>query len=453
LFALHPLNVESVAWVSERKNVLSTFFWLLTLLCYAKAVASGEWRVTWTETAATKADSSPATRHSSLFYWLALLFFALGLMSKPMLVTLPFVLLLLDYWPLGRVTGGPPSPGFGAASKWRVARIWHLVLEKIPFFWLSAIACVVTFLVQQQGKAVQSLGRYPVGGRIENAFVSICRYLGKTFWPEQLTVFYPHPGHWPWTTFVTATVFVLTVCLIVLWQGRRSPFLVTGWFWFLGTLIPVIGLVQVGQQAMADRYAYVPLIGVFIIVSWAAAEFYTRWKPPGAITAIAAGMVLAACAMRTRDQLGCWQNDVTLFRHAIALTPDYVKGHLTLGYYFEHHGRPDEAIVYYRSAIGLDPDNLTAHVNLGAVLESCGRTEEAVKEFREAVRIAPGQPEVHYNLGCELVRSGRRSEAIEQFTEALRLRPGFVPAEQGLRELGVLPEEPAIIPPAFAPAQ
>jgi hypothetical protein len=429
LFAVHPLNVESVAWVSERKNVLSTFFWLLTLLAYtryAQWMASDRCQVT-----RTNSIFSPATRHPSRFYWLALLFFALGLMSKPMVVTLPFVLLLLDHWPLGRWR-------INSFQDWR-GRLPRLAWEKVPFFLLSAVACVVTLLVQQQGKAVQSLGRYPIDGRIENAFVSCCRYLGKTFWPENLTVFYPHPGHWPLAANVPAAVFVLAACLIVVWQGRRFPFLVTGWFWFLGTLIPVIGLVQVGMQSMADRYTYVPLIGIFIIISWSAAEIFAHARSAKPMAVITAGLVLTACAFRARDQLGYWQNDGTLFRHAIAVTPSYFKGYLTLGNYLKQQGFLNEAMDNYRAAIRIDPDNLAAHVCLGVILENIGRTEEAVSEFREAARIDPHSPEVRYDLGCELIRLGRRDEAIEQFTEALRLRPGFKLAEQSLHALGVSP--------------
>jgi cytochrome c-type biogenesis protein CcmH/NrfG len=238
---------------------------------------------------------------------------------------------------------------------------------------------------------------------------------------------------------VPAAVFVLAACLIVVWQSRRFPFLVMGWFWFLGTLIPVIGLVQVGPQAMADRYAYVPLIGIFIIISWGATGVFAHWRFPKAVITIAAGLILTACAFRTRDQLGCWQNDGTLFRHAIAVTPNYFKGYLTLGNYFEQQGFLNEAMDNYRSAIRIDPNNLATHVKLGTVLEKTGRTEEAVGEFREATRIDPQSPEIRYDLGCELYRLGRRDEAIEQFTEALRLKPDFALALQSLHELGVSP--------------
>ena len=411
LFALHPLNVESVAWVSERKNVLSTFLWMLTLLGYVRYV-----------------EESKARSHGDKkYYGLSLLLFACGLMSKPMLVTLPFVLLLLDGWPLGRWR-------MDLFQDWR-KRLPRLAVEKMPFFLLSVLSCIVTFLVQQHGNAVQTTGHYPIGGRIENAFVSYCRYLGKVIWPVNLTVFYQHPGHWPLILAVPAAALVLLICLLVVWQGRRFPFLVLGWFWFFGTLIPVIGLVQVGPQAMADRYAYVPLIGVFILISWGAAGIFARWQIPKAVIATVAVIFVSTCALVARTQLAYWQNDETLFQRAVTITPTYTTGHLTLARYLELHGRVEEAMEQYRTAIQLAPNNLPAHVNLGAMLVKSGRIAEAADEFQEAVRIDPQSPETHFNLGCILFRLGRRDEAIEQLQEALRLKPDFVLAQQALQTI------------------
>jgi tetratricopeptide (TPR) repeat protein len=282
---------------------------------------------------------------------------------------------------------------------------------------------------------VQTTEHYPIDGRIENAFVSYCRYLGKAFWPENLTVFYPHPGHWSWMLAVAAAVLVLLICLLVVWQGRRFPFLVMGWFWFLGTFIPVIGLVQVGPQAMADRYAYVPLIGVFILFSWGAAYVFSRWQIPKTVIATAALILLSACALTARNQLAYWQNDETLFQHAVTLVPTYTTGHLALASYLEHQGRADEAMTHYRLAIQLAPNNLPAHVNLGAMLVKSGRLQDAADEFREAIRIAPQSAEVHYNLGCILFQLGQRDGAIEQLQQALRLKPDFALAQQALQAI------------------
>ncbi|MGA3268996.1 MAG: hypothetical protein ABSE16_19530 [Verrucomicrobiota bacterium] len=311
VFAIHPLRVESVAWVSERKDVLSGVFFMLTLLCYAKAVtrlrseasarqASDEWRVTRDRGTGDKAQviASPVTRHPSLFYWLAVLFFALGLMSKPMLVTLPFVLLLLDYWPLGRFT---PTSDVG---------VQRLLVEKIPFFALSAAVCLVTFVVQQQSGAVAQLARYPLPDRLGNVFVSYARYLGKTFWPVGLANFYPYPGPWPDEQVVLAVVLFAGLDAAALALGRRFPYVAVGWFWFVGMLIPVIGLVQVGDQSMADRYTYLPQIGLGLLVAWGAVELLGRAALPRRrrLLGSAAVVTLAALMAVAHVQTGYWRD-------------------------------------------------------------------------------------------------------------------------------------------------
>jgi predicted TPR repeat methyltransferase len=274
-------------------------------------------------------------------------------------------------------------------------------------------------------------------------FVAYNGYLGKTFWPDNLAIFYPHPGHWPLMRVALATAFVFAAGLAAWYQGRRFPFLITGWFWFLGTLIPVIGLVQVGRQSMADRYTYVPLIGIFIVISWGAAEVTARWKLPKTIIAIVAGLVLIAGFLRARDQLGYWRNDGTVFQRVLAVTPDdnYTEGlaRLKLGLYWHRTGRVDEAIDNYRRIIQIEPDNLPAHVNLGNALDAAGRLDEAVGEFRTAVRINPQSYMPHYNLGFELMCLGQRDEAIKELRQAMQIKPDFTEAEQRLRELGVSP--------------
>ena len=415
LFAVHPLNVESVAWISERKNVLSTLFWLLTLLAYARYVQ---------ERNLSDTTGFPAKNHSGRYSGFALAAFACGLMCKPMLVTLPCTLLLLDCWPLNRWR-------MDSLPDWR-KRLPRLLLEKTPFFVLAALSSAVTLLVERP-----AFVHYPLTGRIENAFVSYSRYWGKTFWPENLAVFYPYAGHWEVAVWAPAALFVIMATLAAWHWGRRWPFLMTGWFWFLGTLVPVIGLIQVGAQSMADRYAYVPLIGIFIIVSWGAAELFRRWRVPTAVTGVVAVFVLAASAMVTRHQLGFWQNGGTLFMHAVAVTQNNVLAYYNIGYDLDSKGKPLEAMKYYRAAIQIDPNAMNAHMNLGLDLERAGQYHEALEELTKAARIAPQDVGVHFDLGCVLVEQGYREQAIEQFKEALRLKPGLKLAELRLQELGV----------------
>jgi hypothetical protein len=282
LFALHPLRVEPVAWISERKGLLSTLFWLLSVWAYARAVAGEKWRVTKPEELTVASDSSLVTRHSSRFYWLALLFFACGLMSKPMVVTLPFALLLLDYWPLGRIDL--------SMIRSQPSTLLRLVLEKIPFFALAAASCAVTFWVNRKFGNMVALADTSMSARIENTFISYARYVGKTFWPVNLALPYPLSGHWPWGAVVCATLLLVALTVVAFWLGWRRPYVLVGWFWFLGTLVPVIGLIQWGSQAMADRFTYVPLIGLFIILAWGAGELAARWSVPKAL------MLAACCA-------------------------------------------------------------------------------------------------------------------------------------------------------------
>jgi protein O-mannosyl-transferase len=432
LFALHPLNVESVVWISERKNVLSTCFWLLTIFAYARyvhGVTSGTCQGTRTESLLSR-----VTCHVSRFYVLALLFFALGLMSKPMLVTLPFVLLLLDDWPWERWR-------MTSVREWRV-RLPGLAWEKAPFFILSVLSCAVTLLVQQHGEAMKFMGRFPLGGRIENVFVSYPRYLCKTCWPVNLAVLYPHPGHWPPLTVAVAATFILAASYVVIGPGKKYQYLYTGWFWFLGTLIPVIGLIQVGGQSMADRYAYVPLIGIFIMASWGAFQILQGLKFPRMAMFAAAGIILVASACQSRKQLNYWQNDEILFRHVLAITKNNVVAHVMLGANLADAGKLEEAIKHYQEALAIAPDDMFAshvHYDLGNALSGAGQFAEAEKEYRIALRIDPNLFQAHYNLGILLGSLGRREEAIEQITIAVRLKPELPDWRQRLQALGVSP--------------
>ena len=361
LFALHPLHVESVAWIAERKDVLSAFFGLLSLLAYAR-YAQGR-----------SENSAPRITHYTLrppaiSLLPSLLFFALGLMCKPMLVTLPFLLLLLDYWPLCRFE-------FKTQNS-KLKTLLPLALEKWPFFFLSAVSCLVTVLVQQ--RAMQPLTNLSISSRVGNALVAYTRYLGKTFWPAHLATPYPHPGHWPLPQVLLAAALLIGLTLGALSLYRKLPFVLTGWLWFLGTLVPVIGLVQVGEQSMADRYSYLPLIGLFIILAWGGRAAASRWHVSGVALGSAAGLILFPCAWRARAQLRCWQNSESLYRHAVAVTKNNWIGYYNLGSCLDAEGRTDEAMTNYFKAVAMQPHYPDPLNNIGCTL--AGR-----KQFAEAV--------------------------------------------------------------------
>ena len=411
LFAWHPLHVESVAWISERKDVLSTFWGLLTLLAYARFAQS---RVERQESRDKNPSPALDPRRSTLGYFLALIFFALGLMCKPMLVTLPFVLLLLDFWPLQRVK--VQNPGF---------RVRGLVFEKTPFFLLSAASCVVTFFAQRNGEAVVSLAKVSLGYRLENAPVAIGRYLLKTIWPADLAVIYPMPDKIPALAIAAAGAALILVSAVAWRARRRSPYLLVGWFWFLGTLVPVTGLVQVGGAAMADRYAYIPSIGLFLAVAFGCRELAARFQFPPIAAVAAAVLILGGCLLATEQQLRFWRDSETLFRHALAVTRDNDIAHANLGVALEQQGKWDEALAEYRAAARLAPGRYQTHNNLGNLLDKMGRPEPALAEYREAVRLNPGLPSLRDGLGSVLAEVGRFSEAMNEFTNAARLDPAY----------------------------
>lgn len=399
LFAWHPLRVESVAWVAERKDVLSGFFGFAVLWAYAgyaerrRDGAGSAWR----------------------FYALALVAMALGLMAKPMLVTLPCVLLLLDFWPLRRVTKN------AAAT---------LVLEKLPFFALAAGSSYVTYLVQKGGGSVTAALSYPE--RLENAAVAVVRYLGKFAAPIDLAVLYPHPGQWPAKKVIASVVIIAALTALAWWQHRRRPWITIGWLWFLGTLVPVIGLVQVGLQSMADRYTYVPMLGVQIALVWALAEFAAR---PGArrMWAAIAAVVLIGCAARTWDQLGVWKNSLTLFDQAIASTEGNYLAHDNRGLFLYNAGQPDAALADYQRALAIKPDYLNANNNLGHALAELGRPAEAIPFYRVALRTPSGrlELEVRNNLANALSDLGQLPEAMEHYAFVLTRAPDHVNALNG----------------------
>jgi tetratricopeptide (TPR) repeat protein len=409
LFAVHPLRVESVAWVAERKDVLSAFFGLLTLICYTRYVKKSEGGSQNSEADALVSFSFLCY----LFYWFALIFYALGLMCKPMLVSLPFVLLLVDYWPLQRIQ----KLEFGIRNlKW-------LLVEKIPFFILAAVMSFVTMLMQSRSGVVKTAAVYPPGARFENLLVAYGRYLEKTFWPGNLAVYYPHPGYWRPGQVLLAGIFLCGISVWMVLKARRYPFLLMGWLWFLVTLIPVIGLVQVGRQSMADRYTYLPSLGILILTAWGVYELVHRWRYHQIILATTAVAVVAVSATLTRRQLTYWQDGETLFRHALAVTQNNYFAHKALGTALLSRNQTDEAIREFQAAIQLEPDDAEAHNNLGIALLNRGLTDAAAQEFQQAIRAKPDNAEAHYNLGNILLNEGWSGEAIQQFQEALRFQP------------------------------
>ena len=389
VFALHPLHVESVAWVTERKDVLSAFFWILTTWLYLDYV------------------EKPGPRR----YLLALGAFCLGLMSKQMLVTLPFALLLLDYWPLKRTKAWVP-----------------LLIEKTPFLALSALVSLVTYNVQHAAGAVTALDFIPLATRAGNAVISYVAYLRQFFWPSGLAVFYPYPPVLPvWQIAWSAVILVAISALALL-----RPYLAVGWFWYLGTLIPVIGLVQVGLQARADRYTYIPMIGISIMLAGGVSEIMERWpraKFPLQFVAVSACLAWTAV---TWMQVQYWQNSVTLFDHAIATTRNNFIAHSNLGVVLAEQGKTQDALRHLFASVEENPNHGDARNNLGALLGELGRTGEAAEQFSQAIRISPNDAHAHTNLGNTLAARQKFVEAVNEFRTALRLLPDFPVAHFGL---------------------
>jgi tetratricopeptide (TPR) repeat protein len=386
-FALHPLHVESVAWIAERKDILSGLFWILTMAAYLQYVK----------------------RPGKVKYMLTGVVFALGLMAKPMLVTLPFVLLLLDFWPLERF-------------HWR--SFHRLVGEKAPLFVLSAISSVVTFVVQQRTGAVARIEQVALDGRAANAFISYVAYIVKMIWPSRLAVFYPYPaGKISIWLAVLAALFTIGISIFVICLARNRKYLLVGWFWYIGVLVPVIGLIQVGGQARADRYTYLPSVGIFIIAAWGAAELLDKRRYRKTILSVSAGLVICAMLLCTRIQVRHWKNSFTLFRHAVEVTENNYVGHTGLGKALRAQGKVDEAINQYHQALRTKPDYAITHYNLGNALLVQGKVEEAINEYRQAVHIEPNYAAAHTNLGGTLAMKREFDEAIACFRQVVQLEP------------------------------
>jgi protein O-mannosyl-transferase len=464
MFAFHPLHVESVVWISERKDVLSTFFWMLTIWAYVHYIK----------------------RPKAANYLLIVMFLALGLMAKPMLVTLPFVLLLLDYWPLNRF-----------ASK---RSLFPLLIEKVPLFVMILASSVITFLVQKKGGAM-NMDEYNFPVRLANAFISWQGYIVKMIWPVHLAIFYPHPGRDISVLYaVISAILLLVVTILILKFAGSHRYLFTGWFWYLGTLVPVIGLLQVGDQAMADRYSYITLTGLFIIAAWGLPELLAKWRYKGVILAFLAVLMIFIMSIYTFFQLGYWSSNLTLFRHALDVTkknymahfclaaplrdtnkldeavyhcsratqlkPDFLQAHIEMSYLLRLAGRMDEAaeecwkcleikpdepnalngigvvfgmkgktdlaVKYLLLALKFNPNFAEAHTNHGYALTLQGKTDQAVVQFLDALRLDPRSAIAHYHLGCILVQKGRLDEGITHFKQALLINPDFTDAKNSL---------------------
>ena len=450
LFALHPLQVDSVAWVTERKNLLSALFWLLTLWAYVRFAEvqspkpqgiSPKSKVQRPKSGVKSEPSngtdhvSRITHHPSFFYGLALCFMACGLMCKPVLVTLPMVLLLLDYWPLQRFQFSMFVPLRGFEPEARDSRLkdfLRLLGEKLPFVALAGASSFITVAAHEDLGMLDS-GLMPAwDARLANAVVSYVRYLGKTFWPSSLAVFYPYPKAWPMWEVVACGLALLAISGLVLCAVRSRAWLLVGWFWFLGVLVPFIGLIQAGAQAMADRFMYVPVLGIFVAVIWGLHGLAkgSRYRQQG--LAVAGAASIALCLGLTRQQLGHWKDSEALFRHALAVTQNNYLAHLNLGSALDGKGQIDEAIREFREALRLKPDYALAHNNLGSALDEKGQTDEAIREFREALRLRPGYALAHNNLGNALVRKGQIEEAVRELQAAIRVKPDYAEAHDNL---------------------
>ena len=458
LFGLHPLHVESVAWISERKDVLSGVFWMLVLWAYAGYAGR------------------PSTRR----YLLVALFLALGLLAKPMLVTLPFVLLLLDYWPLGRCSAG----GAGTRPDWGHMR--RPILEKLPLFLLAAGSSAITLVAQVRSGAVAEFDGLSLASRVGNAMLAYVAYLGKTIWPQELAVFYPHPGD---SLSLGLALGAATLLAAITWAalrfGIRRPYLPVGWLWYLGTLVPVIGIVQVGHQSMADRYTYLPLIGLFLAGVWAGSDLLQRWRLRERSQVAGALAALSVLFAVTWHQVGYWRNSFGLFEHALRVTDDNAVAHFNIGTAHARSGNADEAITHYAEALRINPRAFLVHARLGKLLVYQGNseaarrhraaalwlisemdisrkiirspaaatalsrpaadhvergtelarrgdTDDAIREFREALRLHPSSIEARLGLGTALFTSDRRDEAIRHYREALELRPDYPPGHYKL---------------------
>lgn len=400
LFAVHPLHVESVAWVAERKDVLSTFFGMLTLYAY------------------TRYSEKPELSR----YLVTLVLFLLGLLSKPMLVTLPVVLLLLDWWPLGRLS----VVGEGNFSSQRIGNL-RLLVEKIPFLILAACSSVITYLAQfENGKFSQG---YTFLSRVGKACIAYITYLYKMVWPVNLAVIYPFPKYPPSMQKVFVSLFLLLLVTgVVIRLRKRSPYMVTGWVWYIVTLLPVIGLIQIGYHSLADRYTYVPLIGIFVMVSWGIPQLLEGWKSRGVILFSMSAVTLAAMIVLTSMQLKHWENGFTIFTHTVEVTENNWVAQNNLGLIYFDEGRIDEAILHFKESIKAKPSYALAYLNLGVAHQARNEFEEAIDAFKWVLQFEPANPKAHFSLGLVYLTLGNRNLAMVEYHALQSSGSAFAPA-------------------------
>ena len=410
LFGIHPLHVESVAWVAERKDVLSALFWILGMLSYERYVSRRQ----------------SGRSNGRAYYALTLFLFALGLLSKPMVITFPLVLLLLDYWPFGRFGDGQSG----------LSRFLKLAVEKWPFFALSAVSALITYLVHLKAGALAAPLHFPLTVRLTNVPVSYCRYLGKLFYPLNLSPFYIHPRIWPLAVIASTTLLLTALSVAALRLRRREPYVFVGWAWFVVTLLPVIGIMQVGSQSIADRYTYIPFIGLFITVSWCAPDLLPRFPRRDLLIRSATVVILVTLALLARRQVSYWKNSETLFDHAISVEPNNTLAHANLGAALAESGRTIEAEQHLRKALQLAgevADKMAgAHFALGMVLTDEGRYPEAIVNYQKALARRPKDAKGHLLLGIALRRAGALDAALDEFQTALVLQPDLVEAYNNL---------------------
>ncbi|CAN2043701.1 protein O-mannosyl-transferase [Candidatus Magnetomoraceae bacterium gMMP-13] len=398
LFALHPLHVESVAWISERKDVLSTFFAFLSIGAYYRYVK----------------------KPGFINYFLIFLFLSLGLMAKPMLVTLPFILILFDFWPLERFQFEKNDKIFSVFSK-----NFPLILEKIPLFIPVIISSVLTFIAQHSEGAVKSLESLPFKTRLANAIVSYVQYIIKAVYPNKLAVFYPHPGKsLPAWQIIGAVLLLLLSLFFAIRMLKKYKYAAVGLFLYLGTLVPAIGLVQVGAQAMADRYTYIPLIGIFIIITWGITDLTATWHYKKIILIISSLLIISGMTASTFFQTGHWKNSVELFEHAVKVTDNNCLAHNNLGVALFEKGRLDKTMIHYKEALRIKPDYSEALYNMATLLYNQGNIEESALYYKKALKVNPDYPDAHHYLGNTLVNLGKLDEAGLHYSEALRINPG-----------------------------